>query len=79
MGWDSLREIVYGLVPTAGVVLVFYLVIRAILRADESERQAAREFGDGLPPQPSHDSPEASRGNADGHDEQDSGGGREGA
>jgi hypothetical protein len=78
MGWDSLREIVYGLVPTAGVVLVFYLVIRAILRADESERRAAREFGDG-PPQPPQDSPETSRGNADGRDEQDPTGGREGA
>lgn len=46
MGWDTLREILYGLVPTAGVVLIFYVVIRAILRADEAERQAARQFGE---------------------------------
>jgi hypothetical protein len=47
MGWETLREVLYGLVPTAGVLLVFALVVRAILRADESERRAAREFGDG--------------------------------
>lgn len=79
MGWDSLREIVYGLVPTAGVVLVFYLVIRAILRADESERRAAREFGDAPPPQPADDSPEAGAGNTDGRDEQGPARDREGA
>jgi hypothetical protein len=47
MSWETLREVLYGLVPTAGVLLVFTLVVRAILRADESERRAAREFGDG--------------------------------
>ncbi|MGF1648519.1 MAG: hypothetical protein ACFCVF_16595 [Kineosporiaceae bacterium] len=47
MGWDTLREVLYGLVPTAGVLLVFYLVVRAILRADSSERRAAEEFGGG--------------------------------
>lgn len=77
MSWDTLREILYGLVPTAGVVLVFYLVIRSILRADESERQAAREFGepDGAGPagttSPGH-------GNADGTGEEGSADEREG-
>jgi hypothetical protein len=47
MSWETLREVLYGLVPTAGVLLIFALVVRAILRADESERRAAREFGDG--------------------------------
>ncbi|MGF1663883.1 MAG: hypothetical protein ACFCVG_15725 [Kineosporiaceae bacterium] len=64
MGWDTLREVLYGLVPTAGVLAVFSLVVRAILRADESERRAAREFGGGAGGRdgteaPGQDSPEA--------------------
>lgn len=72
MGWDTLREILYGLAPTAGVVLIFYVVIRAILRADEAERQAARQFGETAAGAP----PDAAGGNGppkpDGDDEEDS-------
>jgi hypothetical protein len=45
MNWETLREVLYGLVPTAGVLLIFSLVVRAILRADSAERRAAQEYG----------------------------------
>jgi hypothetical protein len=45
MSWETFREVLYGLAPTAGVVLIFYLVIRSIVRADSGEREAQRQFG----------------------------------
>ena len=45
MGWDTLRDVAYGVAPALGVSLVFYVVIRAIIRADASERAAERQFG----------------------------------
>jgi hypothetical protein len=46
MSGEVLREVLYALAPTVGVVLIFWIVVRAIVRADDSERRAAREFRD---------------------------------
>lgn len=46
-------DAVIALVPTAGVAVLFYFVIRAILRADRNERNALKrleqQYGDRNP------------------------------
>lgn len=49
MSWDLIRDIGYGVAPTLGVLAVFLLVMRAILRADAGERRAAAKYRGSAP------------------------------
>jgi flagellar biosynthesis/type III secretory pathway M-ring protein FliF/YscJ len=44
VSWDDVKGVVYALAPTIGVSLVFFVVIRSIIRADSAEREAAAQF-----------------------------------
>lgn len=50
MSWDDVKGVVYALAPTIGLSVVFYVVIRSIIRADADERRAAEEFLGAPPP-----------------------------
>ncbi len=45
MSVEALRGVLAALAPTVGVALLFFVVVRAIVRADAAERRADDEFG----------------------------------
>ncbi len=45
MSLDVLGQVLAGLAPTVGVVLLFYVAVRAMVRADAGERRADEQFG----------------------------------
>lgn len=40
MDWNYVRDAAIALMPTLGVCILFYVVMKAIMNADRNERQA---------------------------------------
>jgi hypothetical protein len=53
MNLTLLGQVLAGLAPTVGVAVLFYIAVRAIIRADAGEREADRQFSTSpSPPRP---------------------------
>lgn len=42
MDWNYVRDAAIALMPTLGVCVLFYVVMKAIMNADRNERQAEK-------------------------------------
>ncbi|HRW19401.1 MAG TPA: lysyl-tRNA synthetase [Dermatophilaceae bacterium] len=42
--WDAISPYLSALIPTIGMLIIGFVVIRGIMRADRDERQAQRDW-----------------------------------